>query len=141
MGMNKIAIITVGLLLLCACNRPECQNTNPVFEQNKIDSKAYLEELVKEIGKRDPKDLRYWMDVWEVRDHQKYMIVHVQGDGLCAKAFLTIPPDEAKDTDLAKDRQFAGGWRGAEIVDLEFDVVQEGAGPVLLFRGYDHMID
>jgi hypothetical protein len=141
MGMNKIAVLVAGLLLLCACDRPECQNTNPVFDQHSIDSQAYLQELVKEIAKRDPDDLTYWMYNWEVRDYAQYMIVNVQGDGLCAQAFLTLPPDKPAYKGPKKDHSSAGGARGAQIIGLEYQVLQTNAGTVLLFQKYDDMID
>ena len=140
--MGKLmALALAGALLVSACDRPECRNTNPVFDQNSIDSKAYLEELVKEMAKRDPKDLTYWMYNWEVRDYKQYMIVNVQGDGLCAQAFLTLPADKPAYKGPKKDYSSAGGSRGAQIVGLEYQVVHSAEGPVLLFEKYDDMID
>jgi hypothetical protein len=136
-----IAVACAGAVFLSACDRPECKNTNPIFEQHAYDSRPYLEELIKEIAKRDPKDLSYWMHTWEIRDYKRHMVVHVQGDGLCAKAFLTYPDDETAERPKKRNYTSAGGARGAEIIGLRFELMDGDTAPVLLFKGYDDMID
>ena len=145
-GSHSKANPFIGLMalvmLLLGCARPECQNTNPVFDQHAPGSEVYTEELLDQLQKRDPNDVRWWVDTYEGRNGAVFIHFFVQGGDLCAKAVMTIPPDREK-----KHREKKGNWKngfgahGAEVIGLKYDVVRTDGKTELVFRGWDRMID
>ena len=47
-------------ILLSACDRPVCKNTNPVFDKYSPDSDEYKSELIKQLEVVDKTKLTYW---------------------------------------------------------------------------------
>ena len=130
--------IFVFLIFTWSCNRPECNNTNPVFDQFSPESKEYKEELVNQLGKIDNSKLRYWFDEYQDIDKQEYIRVFIQGDGLCAKAVLAVKQWD----DIRSIRQTKGkGYRGAELKKLRFTIVQDSVKTDLIYSGVDAIID
>jgi hypothetical protein len=127
-------------VFLGACDRPECHNTDPIFEQNDPHTQVYKAQLVTRLKQVAPDQLRYWVHTWEDRDGEQFFVVYVQGDDLCAQAVLTVPP-EKRSTQMRRNSSNAGGSRGAEIEGLQYDIVQDSAHTELIFRGCTNIID
>lgn len=140
-GMIALRLLILAALL-SACARPECHNTNPVFDQHSPYSKAYQDELLAQLQRLDPDEVRYWIDTYEGLDGQKLVHFYVQGGDLCAKAIMTIPPDPNKRWPEKKGNWKNGlGSRGAEVLGLKYDVLQTSEKTELVFRGWERMID
>jgi hypothetical protein len=130
------------VVLLSAGARPECHNTNPVFDQHSPYSKIYKDELIAQLTTVSKEDVRYWIDTYEGLDGEVFIHLFVQGGDLCAKAVLTIPPEREKKLHAKKGNWKHGyGSRGAEVIGLKYDVVQTSEKTELIFRGWDRMID
>ncbi len=134
--------LPVGAFLLSACARPECRNTNAVFEQHSPYSKVYKDELVAQLKTIDSSDVRYWIDTYEGLDGEVFLHVFVQGGDLCAKAVLTVPPEKSGRLYEKKGNWKHGhGCRGAEVIGLEYDVIQTDGTTELIYRGRERIID
>ena len=46
---TKAILLSVFIIFLMSCNRPECENKNSVFNTNEVASNEYKKELIKEI--------------------------------------------------------------------------------------------
>jgi hypothetical protein len=134
--------LLVVAVLLNACSRPECHNTNPVFDQNSPYSKVYKDELIAQLKTVSKEDVRYWIDTYEGRNGEVFLHLFVQGGDLCAKAVLTIPPERDEKLHQKKGNWKHGyGSRGAEVIGLKYDMVQTSETTELIFQGWDGMID
>ncbi len=139
----RVALGLLGVVvLLNACSRPECRNTNPVFDQHSPYSKAYKDELLarlKTVGSDDP---RWWIDTYEGREGKVFLHVFVQGDELCATAVFTVPPEEAGKLHEKKGNWKHGyGYSGAEVIGMKYDIVQTEGMTELIYRGRERVID
>src|SRR5689334_5958646 len=104
----NLFLIAAILNFIVACDRPECKNTNPVFDQFTPDETEYKTELIKQISLSSIPDLRYWFDVAYDRDEKYYILIYIQGDGLCAKGEIYVP-----DRRKIKGLRNKGGYHGA----------------------------
>jgi hypothetical protein len=120
--MKKISVViqslSVLIILAAGCGRPDCENTNAVFNKFSPETQEYKEELMAQISRVKKSERRYWMDTYEEKDAQRYIHAYVQGDGLCAKIVLTVRDSEKGIEDILKNKGM--GYSGAELEGLEF---------------------
>lgn len=136
-----VALLTISgiLILASACDRAVCENTNPVFDHYAPDTREYKAELAKRFATADRSELSYWMDTYHEDDSLKTILAHVQGDGLCAKILLVVGNYDRGIEDLIQKKGM--GYRGAELEDLEFDIVQDSVTTAFVFKGISGIID
>ena len=127
------------LIMLLACDRPVCKNNNPIFDKYAPDSKEYKEELVIQLAKVDRSKLSYWMDIYLERNNLQYILVHIQGDGLCAKIFLQINESTKGIEWLLKNEGM--GYRGAGLDELKFEIKQDSVSTEFIFQEVNGIID
>lgn len=127
-------ILTIfGLLIIVTgCERPECKNSNPIFNRYTLDTKEYKDELVKQFANIDKSKLTYWVDTFIERDNAPYIQVHVQGDGLCAKFVLVVNDSKKGIEKLLKNK--GRGYSGAELKDLKFSIRQNVTSTEFVFQ-------
>ncbi|MBG7612959.1 hypothetical protein IU405_11940 [Polaribacter sp. BAL334] len=134
---NVVLIISV-LGLLVSCDRPVCNNTNLIFENNLPDSKIYKDELVKRLKNIDQAKLTYWLQKYDEQNGKESLYFHIQGDGLCAILHLTIN----NWTKLENVRERKGvGRRGAEFTNLKFKIVKDSISTEFIYKTFDRIID
>jgi hypothetical protein len=133
------SIITILIVLLCvSCNRPECKNTNGIFNQFTPDKEEYKKELAAEMQKIGTNNLRYWLDKPIVVEGKQLVEVYIQGHGLCAKGQLFVA-DKAKQGGLGS---YSGeGYRGAELKNVEITISQESGGTNFILAQVGKIID
>lgn len=127
--MTKIhatALLLVASILIftaSSCDRPECVNSNPIFEQYQPTSSEYQKELAGRILTAEGNTLRYWIKDLESKPQGDILWVNVQGNDLCAVAPLSV-----KDwTGLEEVKAKKGlSYSGAELKDVKLEVKQEG---------------
>lgn len=127
------------LTLTASCDRPECKNTNIIFEKYSPESKQYRDELVNQLAKADKSQLTYWMDSYKEKDNSQYLHAHIQGDDLCAKIILTIKDEGSGIEEIIKSKGM--GYRGAELEDLAFDIKQNSEKTEFIFREISGIVD
>ncbi|MDA9312618.1 hypothetical protein N8371_06200 [Vicingaceae bacterium] len=126
------------LLGITGCDRPKCDNSNPIFESNTPDSKLYKDELVRQLTIIDDQELTYWLQKYEDRNGEESLYFNIQGDGLCAILHLTVKNwNKLEDV---RDRNGVGR-RGAEFTNLEFEINQDSTTTQFIYQTYDRLID
>jgi len=129
-----------SLILLClsiGCNRPNCKNTNTVFEKFSPESSEYKLELNKQIGVIGFENLNYWFDRYLKRNNKEYIEIYVQNDSVCAKAIL-----EVKDWSKLKGlRKEVNGFSGAKLIGLKMRTERVGDKVDFIYEDIDKIED
>ncbi len=124
---------------MLSCNRPQCNNTNPVFENNLPASPIYKNELAKQLEQQNNDGLTYWFKSYEERNGKTYLQFYVQNDSVCAVADVLVRQWDDK---LAEIKQTKGmGYVGAEITGLQFTVEQHGDSTEFVYQSLSRIID
>lgn len=135
---RSLFLFTVLLAGLASCDRPQCENQNPIFDSYTPNSSTYKLELAEQLKTIDQSKLTYWLQKYEQQDDQEYLFFHVQGEGLCAILVLTMIHWDQ----LERIREKQGvGSRGAEFVQLSYDIQQDGDGTTFYYQSYERIID
>lgn len=137
--MTKTLSLLYLLTLLMSCDRPACKNTNPLFDQYTADHEEYKQELARELKRVDAAELTFWVASYQEKNGLPTINANIQGDGLCSVIALTIGESRNGIEDVITKK--GGGYRGAELKDLKFEVVQNGADTKFLFRSVSSIID
>lgn len=117
---------------LTSCDRPTCENTNPVFNQYEPGDVAYQEEL---IDIMQGHELRYWLKAYEKEANTEYLWLYVQNEDICALAKMRVGEGEGIEGLLAAQ---GVSYRGAELVGVEYEVYDQKE---LVFNRLDHILD
>ncbi|MBU0488576.1 MAG: hypothetical protein KKA07_06740 [Bacteroidetes bacterium] len=115
--------ICCGLALFTSCDRPECTNTNPVFDNFSPESKEYKDELVRQLKIIDKDDLRCFFDKYLEDDSLRYLQVLIQSADLCAMAVITVRNSDEQIKGIIEAK--GQGYSGAEFIKLEFVALQD----------------
>ena len=139
MKKNKLILVLVTSFLgFISCDRPACENSNLIFENNSPNSKIYKDELVKQLNTIDKTKLTYWLQKNDAQNGKESLYFHIQDDGLCAILQLTIN-DWNK---LENVRESKGiGRRGAEFTNLKFEIIKDSVSTEFLYKTFDRIID
>lgn len=138
--MKNLINCTFALLIAVAalsCDRPECTNTNPVFDKFLPAAEEYKAELAKQLQKDG--DITYWIDRYEERNGQPYLHVFIQGDSLCARGIVQIGRSDETAADVIKAK--AGGYHGAELCNPELEIHQDTSTTTFSFASLGRIID
>lgn len=124
--------------LMISCDVPNCTNTNPVFDNNTPGTKAYNEELLKQLSIRDNDDVIYTLVKYEETEGKEMLHIKVQDDSLCATAVMTMI-NWGKLEDIQRTK--GNGYINAELDNLSFDIYRDNDKTELLFKDADGIID
>jgi len=124
--------------LIAGCDRPECTNTNPVFDKFAPNTEEYKTELAIQLSLVDKGKLAFWFSEYEERGGREYFYFDVQGDDLCAK--IVLEPGQS-DTFSELRKKKGVSFRGAEFVGLRFDILRDTSGITFIMKDFDRIID
>jgi hypothetical protein len=79
--------------------------------------------------------LRYWFNQYEKRDNKEYILVHVQGDSLCAMGEVLV-----QNWDKIQGLRGGAGYSGAELSGLRLAIAEQEED-VLVYRGLERILD
>ncbi|SKB27184.1 hypothetical protein [Daejeonella lutea] len=127
------------LTLIGSCGRPDCKNTNPVFNAHAPQTKVYKGELAKQLKLVDKSKLSYWVALYQENDHRKYIHAYIQGDGLCAVIVFTIKDSQQGIEGILRTKGKSYG--NARLTNVKFDVVQDNSNTEFVFKSLDSIID
>lgn len=138
--MNHLLKCAVILLALSAftCYRPNCKNTNAVFDTNLPGTKPYNDELLKQIDQK-PGKVTYWFDKYEQREGKEFLYVHILGDSLCAKGVMAVTDNTANLKELQKTK--GTGYSGAQLRKLQFTIYRDSTRTDLIFKNVAEIVD
>lgn len=138
MNIHTSLILTVLLAFLVSCDRPECINTNTVFDSNEIESIAYKEELAKEIERVGKENLSYWFADYVAQNGKEYITVNIQGGGLCAKGLLQV--NDWKNIEGIR-RNKGDGYHGAQLAGLTFNIIDDDNSIDFIYEDVVRIVD
>ncbi|PQJ10185.1 hypothetical protein CJD36_015955 [Flavipsychrobacter stenotrophus] len=129
------------VLLVQSCDRQQCKNTDAVFDQFKPIQKEYKAELVKKISMVEREKLTYWISERIVDDGRTYMVVDVQGDGLCAKAVIDITYVPQTSSLKSFQESTGKGYSGAKLDGLKYSINNMDGEYNFFFVNVDRIVD
>lgn len=135
--VSDLCLIIVIFILANSCNRPECRNTNPVFEKFTFDTKEYKSELARQIQSLGSENLSYSFDKYLKKGGKEFIVIHIQGKELCAKGEIQVN-DWGK---ISGMRREVSGYRGAELQGLKIKIEQDSSGTTFIYDNIDKIID
>jgi hypothetical protein len=133
-----ISLLFTSFLYFISCDRPNCENRNPTFENNSPNSKAYKDELIKQLNNIDKTKLTYWLQKYDEQNGKESLYFNIQDDGLCAILHLTIN-DWNKLEDVRERKGI--GRRGAEFTNLKFEIIKDSVSTEFIYKTFDRIID
>ena len=138
--MKKIFITSLifSILGIASCDRPDCNNENPIFEINPPESKVYKEELIRQLESIDRSQLTYRLQEYDEKDGKESLYFHVQGEGLCAILHLKMTHWEKLETVREKK---GVSYQGAEFTDLNFEIEEDSLSTEFIYKTFDRIID
>jgi hypothetical protein len=125
--------------VITSCDKPECENSNPVFDKYFPETREYKNELINRLKRVDRSKLSYVLDKYEEEDSSQYLHVFIRGDGLCAKGVILVNNWDDKLEGIRKAKGI--GYSGAELVNLRFDIHQDSARTEFIYQSIDAVID
>jgi hypothetical protein len=122
--MKTLTTVFISIILFTyiACDRPNCKNTNPIFDKFSPESSEYKLELSKQIQSVGFENLDYWFDKYLKINDKEYIEINVQNDSLCAKATVEVK-NWSKIEGLRKE---INGYRGAKLNGLRMRIERVG---------------
>jgi len=138
--MKKAGLIITSLivLLLSSCDRQDCKNTNPIFDNFSINSEEYISELVNQISKNNSEDLEYWFEEYLEEKGKEYLIVNVQNDSICAKMKIQVKNWNGIE---AIKKTKGESYQGAKLDGLTFDIEIDSINTDFIFKNIERVID
>jgi hypothetical protein len=79
------------------------------------------------------------MDDFTHDNESTYITASVQGDDLCAKIVLIVKESTSGIEDIVEREGL--GYRGAELKELEFDIIQSKTDTDFIFRKVSSVVD
>lgn len=134
----KHLFLYLGIVLFLACDRPECENTNAIFDTHAPHTAIYKAELAQQLQTVNSDKLRYWLQKYENTQHTESLYFYVQGDGLCAVLHMTMTQWQQMEAIRANK---AVGRRGAEFIGLEYDIVTNNNETQFIYKRFNHLLD
>jgi len=138
MGKKVQFVLILLAFLFVNCDRPECTNTNPIFNKYTPESEEYKTELVKQLDRIDPSKLTYWFQKYSTNSGNEQLYFNIQGNGLCAIIVLDVE-DWSKLKELKEKKGVS--FQGAEFKNLTFDIIQDSSQTKFIYRNFDRIID
>jgi hypothetical protein len=126
------------VLVFCACDRPVCKNTNPIFDKFSPVSKEYKAELIKQLKTVDKSKITYWFKEYVKSNGEESLLFDIQGDGLCAVIVLNV--NQWNKLELLRKNKGVT-FRGAEFKNLKFDIKRDSTEIRFLYKDLDKIID
>lgn len=138
MNIKLLVALSFMMLTISSCDRPRCENKNPVFDEFSIDSNIYKEELIKQINAIGKDNLSYWFYSYYKKNERDYIVVNIQNDSLCTKGeFLVRDWNKIEGIKKRKGK----GYVGAELRNFSFDVEKDSLNLDLIYKDLTYIID
>ena len=130
-------IITLCILTLFSCGKPDCVNTNQVFNKYKSDQFEYKNEIER-LMISDYDKIEFWLDGYVKNDSGEFIKVQISGENICAKTLVKVT-DWTKLEGIQKTQGRA--YSGAKLVGLKFSSKKDSTNTYFLFKDIEKVID
>ncbi len=138
MKLKSILFLATALIFLASCDRPDCKNTNPVFDSNGLESNTYKQELIKEMDRIGKSNLTYWLSSYSEQNGKEFITVNIQGGDLCAKGLLQVT--DWKNIEGIK-RNKGVSYIGAQLKGLTFDIITTEESVDFIYKNVERIVD
>ena len=132
---KSLALILIALQI--SCDRPSCQNTNPIFDKFEPQSNEYKYELAAQIRSVGFENLDYWFDRYLNENGKEFIEIYIQGKSLCAKSVVEVN-DWSKIETLRKK---VNGFHGAKLNGFQMRIEQIGKETHFIFEDVENIVD
>lgn len=133
--MKQLCFTTLIIFALLSCNNEK--NTNKIFATHDANSKPYKQELAKQIAAYGD-DLTYTFNKCLTIDAKPYLDITISGSNINAKGLVLVNNwNKLKDLKRTNGK----GYSGAELKNLKLGIVNSNAGPTLIYKDLDAIID
>ncbi|MFD0748811.1 hypothetical protein ACFQZS_01570 [Mucilaginibacter calamicampi] len=123
------------VLLASSCTST---NSNKTFERLDPSSTQYKKELIKEFLDKGTRNLTFNFQGLANIGGKDYMKVDISGSGIYAKSLVLINSWNKLE---GIKRTKGMGYHGAELADLQLDIVNTNGAPTFVYRDLAKIID
>jgi hypothetical protein len=135
---SLIIMLLLMFLTAVSCDRPNCENVNPIFNQYDMNSEEYKTELLSQIEENGQNNLTYWFSSYAEENGNEYIIVYIQNDSLCAKGVIKVD-DWGKIEGIKRTK--GKGYVGAELKGLTFLIEKDSSKTEFVYKDLARIID
>ncbi|MFY0673409.1 MAG: hypothetical protein JXQ87_08385 [Bacteroidia bacterium] len=128
----------VCLLVLSACDGPECETRNSFLQQAPMNSTQYNLEIARMINTADSGTVRFFFEEYKRIEDKDFILVEVHTLTGCALGRFTIDNKKGLETLIAKAGK---SYRGAEFTGFEFTINGDSEPMYLVCNGVAGIID
>ena len=130
-------LITLCILTIVRCGKPDCVNTNQIFKEYKPDQIEYQNEIAK-LMELDYDKIDFWLNKYLKNEKGEFIDIQISGDKVCANALVRVT-DWTKMEGIQKTQGHA--YSGAELVGLKFSLERDSIDTYFLYKDITKVID
>ena len=120
--LGFVILVIIIYFLITYHFRPDCKNTNPIFDKYPYTDKEYKMELAKQLKLTDSTKCYYYVRKYLEKNNRQYLVVDIVGGNICTKGLFDM-------TDIFKEGHFqqfqnnkGNGWGGAELDGFKYKI-------------------
>ena len=134
----KSSIIVTALSCVLLASSCKSTNTNNIFATLDPSSIQYKKELIRQFLDKGTENLTFNFESLASIGGKDYMKVDISGNGIQAQSLVLI--NSWKKLEGIK-RTKGISYRGAELADLQLDIVNTNGEPTFVYRDLTRIID
>lgn len=135
--IKHIALIAF-LIIAVSCGKTETKAIDPAFKNNAPESKAYKDELAEQLKTANTKKVSYYFEDYSEKDGIHYLNINIEGD-INAKTTITVNKADDKLAEIIRTK--GKSYYGAELKNLQLDVVQDSLTTEFVYKSVDEVVD
>jgi len=135
--LKATALMTLWIMTVVSCGKPDCVNTNQIFNEYISDQIEYKNEIVK-LMESDNEKIEFWFERYLKGDKGEFIEIQISTDKFCANAFVRVN-DWTKMEGIRKTQGL--GYEGAELIGLKFTLESDSIDTYFLYNDIEKIID
>lgn len=132
-----MTLMILWIMTVVSCGKPDCVNSNQIFNEYKSEQIEYKNEIVKLMA-LDNQKIEFWFDQYLKEDKGEFIKIQISTDKFCANAFVRVT-DWSKMEGIRKTQGI--GYVGAELVGLKFTLERDSTDTYFLYNDIEKIID
>lgn len=135
--MRLFVFISIAILL-ASCDKPQCTNLNPVFDQHKPADREYRNELAVLVEAADKDSVLFWINHYDSAYGEEFMYADVIGRDVCAVAVFDITGNE----EFENYRRVKGvSYSGAQLLAPRYRIQHTDSGAQFILDSVGMILD
>lgn len=132
-----MTLMILWIMTVVSCGKPDCVNSNQIFNEYKSEQIEYKNEIVKLMA-LDNQKIEFWFDQYLKEDKGEFIKIQISTDKFCANAFVRVT-NWSKMEGIRKTQGI--GYVGAELVGLKFTLERDSTDTYFLYNDIEKIID